>query len=154
MIDVFWKIAHKLYKHGFKKFARFFELISMVISSHAVSAQIEIGEKSKFYHHALGCVALQSVHIGRNCKIFQNVTFGNSFSDRNNSLPHQGEKITKFEYCYVGDNCLIGAGAVLLGNIRIGNNVTIGANAVVTHDIPDNCIAKGVPARYEIKQNL
>lgn len=51
-------------------------------------------------------------------------------------------------YCSIGDNCMIGAGAVILGNIRIGNNVRIGANAVVTHDIPDNSVAVGVPARY------
>lgn len=42
---------------------------------------------------------------------------------------------------------MIGAGAVILGNIHIGNNVRIGANAVVTHDISDNSVAVGVPAR-------
>ncbi len=87
MIDVFWKIAHKLYNVDMNKLARVFELFSMVISSHAVSAQIEIGEGSEFYHHGLGCVVLQSVHIGKNCKIFQNVTFGNSFSEKSNGLP-------------------------------------------------------------------
>ena len=46
----------------------------------------------------------------------------------------------------IGDNVDIGAGAKVLGPIRIGNNVLIGANAVVIHDIPDNCIAVGVPA--------
>lgn len=44
-------------------------------------------------------------------------------------------------------NCVdIGAGAKVLGRIRIGNNVLIGANAVVVRDVPDNCIAVGVPA--------
>lgn len=62
--------------------ARFFEVLSMTISSHAVSAQIEIGEGSRFWHHGLGCVALQTVHIGKNCMIFQNVTFGNTLSER------------------------------------------------------------------------
>lgn len=42
---------------------------------------------------------------------------------------------------------IVGAGAVVLGNICIGNNVTIGANAVVISDIPDNCIVVGVPAK-------
>ncbi len=56
-------------------------------------------------------------------------------------------------YCSVGDNVMIGAGAVILGNIKIGNNVQIGANAVVTHDIPDNCVAVGVPARFKVKNN-
>lgn len=81
MIDPFWIIAHKLYQDGHKRVARIFEVISMIVSSHAVSAQIQIGKGSRFWHHGLGCVALQTVHIGENCKIFQNVTFGNSFSN-------------------------------------------------------------------------
>jgi serine O-acetyltransferase len=40
----------------------------------------------------------------------------------------------------------IGAGAKILGPIRVGSNVNIGANAVVITDVPDNCIAVGVPA--------
>ncbi len=46
----------------------------------------------------------------------------------------------------VGNNVDIGAGAKLLGNIRIGNNVAIGANAVVLCDVPDDHVAFGVPA--------
>ena len=45
-----------------------------------------------------------------------------------------------------GDNVDIGAGAKLLGRIRIGNNVRIGANAVVVSDVPDDSVAVGVPA--------
>ena len=147
MIDLFWDASHALYKHGLRKPARVFEVLSMIVSSHAVSAEIEIGENSKFWHHGLGCVALQSVHIGNNCKIFQNVTFGNRFSESpQNSGGGTG-------YCSVGDNCMIGAGAVILGNITIGNNVSIGANAVVTKDIPDNCVAVGVPAKIRRKVN-
>ena len=141
MIDPFWRFAHFLYKKRFRRLARFFEVISMTVSSHAVSAQIEIGEGSKFWHYGLGCVALQTLHIGKNCKIFQNVTFGNAFSNNHPKEVGGG-------YCSIGDNCMIGAGAVILGDIRIGNNVRIGANAVVTHDIPDNSVAVGVPARY------
>ena len=140
MIDPFWRFSHFLYKKGLRRLARFFEVISMTVSSHAVSAQIEIGEGSRFWHHGLGCVALQTVHIGKNCRIFQNVTFGNAFSNNHPQKVGGG-------YGSVGDNCMIGAGAVILGNIRIGNNVRIGANAVVTHDIPDNSVAVGVPAR-------
>ena len=46
----------------------------------------------------------------------------------------------------IGDNVDIGAGAKVLGNIRIGNNVAIGANAVVLVDVPDDHVAYGVPA--------
>ncbi len=46
----------------------------------------------------------------------------------------------------IGNNVDIGAGAKVLGRIRVGNNVQIGANAVVTRDVPDDSIAVGVPA--------
>lgn len=52
----------------------------------------------------------------------------------------------------IGDNVMIGAGAVLLGDLKIGSNVSIGANAVVLQDIPDNCVAVGVPAKYTEKR--
>lgn len=51
----------------------------------------------------------------------------------------------------IGDNVKIGAGAKIIGGITIGNNVIVGANAVVTHNVPDNCVVAGVPARV-IKQ--
>ena len=47
----------------------------------------------------------------------------------------------------IGNNCMIGAGAVILGNIVIGDNVKIGANAVVLKDIPDNCTVVGIPGK-------
>ncbi len=47
----------------------------------------------------------------------------------------------------IGDNVQIGAGAVLIGNIHIGNNVIIGANAFVNTDLPENCTAVGLPAK-------
>ena len=48
---------------------------------------------------------------------------------------------------WIGDNCKIGAGAKILGKIKIGDNVTIGANTVVTKDIPDNCTVVGQQMR-------
>jgi serine O-acetyltransferase len=46
----------------------------------------------------------------------------------------------------IGNNVDIGAGAKILGPIKVGDNVVIGANAVVICDVPDDCIAAGVPA--------
>ncbi len=48
----------------------------------------------------------------------------------------------------VGKNSWIGIGSSILNGISIGSNVTIGAGSVVTKDIPDNVIAKGVPAKW------
>jgi serine O-acetyltransferase len=47
----------------------------------------------------------------------------------------------------LGDNVFLGAGAKVVGAVRIGSNVKIGANAVVVSDVPDNCTAVGIPAK-------
>lgn len=95
-----------------------------------MNARIDVG--LRIYH--FGCIVINSnCIIGKNCQIRQGVTIGNK-----NSIA---------DCPIIGDNCRIGAGAKVLGAIKIGNNVDIGANAVVINDVPDNCIAVGVPAR-------
>lgn len=54
---------------------------------------------------------------------------------------------TKVGRVSIGNNVFIGAETVVLPNVMIGNNVIIGANSTVTHDIPDNSVAVGSPAR-------
>ena len=54
---------------------------------------------------------------------------------------------TKIGRVTVGDNVFIGAESVILPGVTIGNNVIIGANSTVTHDVPDNTVAAGCPAR-------
>lgn len=73
-------------------------------------------------------------HIGKNCTILPNVLIGRK---------EPGKKSDVF----IGNNCYISTGVTILGPVTIGNNVTIGAGAVVTKDVPDNCIVGGVPAR-------
>ena len=62
-----------------------------------------------------------------------------------------GRGVNRREYkkgeIIIGNNCWIGAGAIILMNVHIGNNCVIGAGSIVTKDIPDNCIAVGNPAR-------
>lgn len=74
-------------------------------------------------HGLYGIIISHNVIVGNNAVIFHNVTIGEG---------KDGAPI-------IGDNVYIGTGAILIGNIRIGNNVKIGAGCVVTHDIPDNC---------------
>jgi len=56
-------------------------------------------------------------------------------------------KYTKIGRVNIGDNVFIGAESVVLPGVTIGHNVVIGANSTVTHDIPDNSVAVGSPAR-------
>lgn len=69
--------------------------------------------------------------VGEGCRIYQNVTIG----EVNRKAP------------VIGNNCLIGAGAILLGDIKIGDHVKIGAGAVVNEDIPDNSTVVSQPSR-------
>ena len=54
---------------------------------------------------------------------------------------------TKIGRVSIGNNVFIGAGSVVLPGIEIGNNVIIGANSTITHDIPDNSVVVGSPAK-------
>ena len=73
-------------------------------------------------HGIRGIFISHNAKIGDNCTIFQHVTIGEG---------KDGAPI-------IGDNCYIGAGAKIIGKIKIGNNVKIGAGCVVAIDIPDN----------------
>lgn len=81
--------------------------------------------------HTVGTV-IAARRIGRNCSIIAGVTLGM----RN-----------VWEFPDIGDDVFIGAGARILGGVRVGNNAKIGANAVVIDDVPSNATAIGVPAR-------
>lgn len=81
--------------------------------------------------HPNGIVIHPKAEIGPNCLIFQQVTIGVSAS----GIPTLAGHVD------------IGAGAKILGGIKLGHHVKIGANAVVLTDIPDNCTAVGVPAK-------
>lgn len=70
--------------------------------------------------------------IGKNCKIYQQVTIG-----YNHAL----------QAPIIGNNVEVCCGAKIIGGVTIGNNVIIGANAVIVKDVPDNCIVAGVPGK-------
>jgi serine O-acetyltransferase len=85
-------------------------------------------------HHQSGIVISGYVTIGDGCVIRQNVTIG---------IRRVGEIVGPV----LGRNVDVGAGAVILGTITIGDDVSIGANAVVLDNVPDGAVAVGVPAR-------
>jgi serine O-acetyltransferase len=84
--------------------------------------------------HFGGIIVSGYAQFGDDCRIRNGVTVG---------LRRVEEKHAPV----IGNNVDIGAGAKILGPIRIGNNVLIGANAVVLCDVPNDSIAVGIPAR-------
>ena len=73
--------------------------------------------------------------IGDNCLIFHDVTIGGMLKNDKMLVPH------------IGNNVVIFAGAKIIGDVNIGDNVVIGANSVVTHDVCDNAVVAGIPAK-------
>lgn len=105
------------------------------------------------------------VRVGKNCRLLS-VNFGSepylvTLGDHVSAtltyfITHDGgiwvfrdrdPNIDTFSPIHVGSNVFIGLGTIILPGVTIGDNVVIGAGAVVTRDIPSNCVAAGVPAR-------
>jgi serine O-acetyltransferase len=95
-----------------------------------ISPGAEIGG-GLYIAHPVGSV-ISPKRMGNNCTIIHSITIGM----RN-----------EWEFPDIGDNVFIGAGARILGGIRVGNNAVIGANAVVIHDVPDGATVVGIPAK-------
>jgi len=96
--------------------------------------------------HGMGVVIGETTEIGNNVTLYHDVTLGGrKMYDEN------GKKLEK-RHPTIKDNVIIGSGAQILGPITLGNNVKIGSNAIVIHDIPDNCTVVNNPA-YIIKKS-
>lgn len=132
-ISTIHKVEHWLYNHHLNVIAQMLRGGVRIIFSADVPPQMQIGRGTVFPHDALGCVFHPEVKIGENCKILHGVTMGGRAG-------HKGLPI-------VGDNVVIGTHAQILGNVKIGNNAIVGAGAIVTHDVEENTVVVGNPAK-------
>jgi len=128
------RIAHRLYRMKVPFVPRLLSQINRFMTGIEIHPGAEIGN-GFFIDHGMGVVIGETSVVGRNVTIFQGVTLGGTGKERGKRHPT------------IGDNVVIGAGAKVLGNIKIGNNVQIGANAVVVRDVPDSSTVVGVPGR-------
>lgn len=108
--------------------------LTEIVCGISIGSTAVIGRRFSIEHH--GCIVIHGASvIGDDCLIRHGVTLGNTgYAD-------------PFGAPTLGNRVQIGAGAKILGRVRIGNDVIIGANAVVVHDVPDATAVGGVPAR-------
>ncbi|PPD54059.1 MAG: serine acetyltransferase [Methylotenera sp.] len=126
----FRKICSFLYKFLYK--------LVQILTGIEMPCEAKVGENFLIDHFG-GIVISGYAKFGDNCRIRNGVVVG---------LKNVNEPCAP----QIGNNVDIGAGAKLLGNIKIGSNVSIGANSVVLTDVPDNSIAVGVPAVIKTKK--
>lgn len=128
------RIAHRLYHKGFKLLARIIMGWTQFLTNIDIHPAAYIGRRV-FIDHGIGVVIGETAQIGNDVTIYQGVSLGGV------SL----EKIKR--HPTVLHNTIIGAGAKVLGDIVLGENVKIGSNSVVIRDVPSNATAVGIPAR-------
>lgn len=124
-ILIFYRISHFLYTHKLFFLARLISQIGRFFTGIEIHPGATIG-KRLFIDHGMGIVIGETSTIGNDCTIYHNATLGGTGKDKNKRHPD------------IGNNVMVGAGAKILGPIKIGNNVKIGANSTVLKDIPDN----------------
>ena len=101
---------------------------------------VEIPHKTKilpglYFGHFKNITINQHVEIGRNCNIMQGVTIGNESRGKRKGTP------------VIGNRVLIGPNSVVVGNIRIGDDVLIGPLTFVNFDVPSKSVVIGNPAK-------
>lgn len=113
--------------------------------------KVEIGDRSQLGQRLRihGAVSIgDDVVMGPEVVI---MATGHNFSDLNIPINKQGA--TQEEKVVIGNNVWIGTRAIIMPGVKVGDNSIIGAGAVVTKDIEDNCVVAGVPAKL-IKRRI
>jgi len=128
------RLAHQLYLWKIPLLPRFISQISRFFTGIEIHPGATIGRRF-FIDHGSGVVIGETSEIGDDVLLYQGVTLGGTGNERGKRHPT------------IGNSVVIGSGAKVLGNIRIGDNVKIGAGSVVVHAVPDNSTVVGVPGR-------
>lgn len=128
------RIAHTFWHMKLRFIARFISHSSRFFTNIEIHPGAVIGEDF-FIDHGAGVVIGETAEIGNNVLIYQGVVFGGTSSTKGKRHPT------------VCNDVVIGAGAILLGPIKIGNDAKVGAGSVVIRDVPAGKTVVGVPAR-------
>ncbi len=130
----FHRIAHWFYKRKEFLIARIISHIVRFLTGIEIHPGAKIGRRF-FIDHGMGVVIGETAEIGDDVLIYQGVVLGGVSLSKGKRHPT------------VGNNVVIGAAAIVLGNIKIGDNSRIGAGSVVLKDVPEGATVVGVPGR-------
>lgn len=132
------RFAHLLYKLRIPFFPRLISQIMRLLTLIEIHPGVQIGRRL-FIDHGCGVVIGETTVIGNDVTIFQGVTLGGTGKEKGKRHPT------------IGNNVIIGANAIILGNIEIGDNACVGAGAVVAKAVPAGATVVGNPAQILTK---
>ncbi|MEK8090671.1 serine O-acetyltransferase [Thermithiobacillus plumbiphilus] len=132
------RLAHSLWVRGFASPARVIAAFSRFLTGIEIHPGASIGQRF-FIDHGMGVVIGETAEIGDDCTLYHGVTLGGTSWKKGKRHPT------------LGNNVIVGAGAKILGPIRLGDCSRIGSNAVVVKEVPANATVVGIPGRV-VKQ--
>ena len=128
------RVAHRLWSRpALRGAARLLSQATRLLTGIEIHPGATIGKRF-FIDHGMGVVIGETTEIGDDVMVYHGETLGGRSLNKGKRHPTIGDRVT------------VGAGAKVLGPILIGDDSAIGANAVVTHDVPADSIATGIPA--------
>ncbi len=128
------RFAHALHLQGRRDFALYFQSRASQVFQVDINPAVRIG-KGIMLDHGTGLVIGETAVVGDNVSLLQNVTLGGTGKAEEDRHPK------------IGNGVLIGAGAKILGNIKVGDCSRIGAGSVVLKEVPPRVTVAGVPAK-------
>ena len=131
---LFHRVAHALWQAGLRLPGRLVSQWGRFFTGIEIHPGARIG-RGLFIDHGMGLVIGETAEVGDNCTLYQGITLGGTGKERGKRHPT------------LEDNVTVGAGAQVLGNIRVGRGSYIGANSVVVKDVPPEATVVGVPGR-------
>jgi serine O-acetyltransferase len=130
----FHRVAHFLWQHRLQFLARLLAHISRFLTGIEIHPGARIGKRF-FIDHGAGVVIGETAEIGDDVLLYQGVVLGGTTVKKGKRHPT------------IGDNVVMGTGAVALGSIAIGDRVQVGAGSVVVKSVPPGATVVGIPGR-------
>jgi len=131
------RFSHLLWQKGYKTLARIVSHISRFLTGIEIHPGAKVGRRF-FIDHGMGIVIGETTEIGDDVLIYQGVVLGGVSRQKDKRHPTLRNKV------------VVGAGAILLGPIEVGDNARVGAGSVVIGNVPANSTVVGVPGRVII----
>ncbi len=129
-----YRVAHRLWKMRLRLPGRLVSQAARWVTGVEIHPGASIGY-GFFIDHGMGVVIGETAEVGDYVTLFQGVTLGGTGKEKGKRHPT------------LGNHVVVGSGAKVLGNIRIGDSVKIGANSVVLRSVPSNSTVTGIPGR-------